>query len=166
MSVQIRRAAAPDIPAILDIVNHSILFSTSIYDYDARTLEQQQLWFAEKNALNFPVIVAEIDGKVAGFGTYGSFRVKVAYQYTVEHSVYVAEDFKGQGIGKLLLSELIELAKLDGFHVMIGCIDAANASSIGFHEKFGFKITGTIKEVGFKFGRWLDLVLMQLILKH
>lgn len=165
MAVIIRRATETDLPAILEIVNHSILFSTAIYDYEARTLQQQQSWFVEKNAADYPVIVAEINGQIAGFGTYGSFRIKVAYQYTIEHSVYVSEAFKGRGIGKLLLSELIQLAKLQGFHVMIGCIDAENGGSIGFHEKFGFKITGTLREVGFKFGHWLDLVLMQLILK-
>ncbi|AWI26554.1 GNAT family N-acetyltransferase [Flavobacterium pallidum] len=165
MAVTIRNAATEDIPAILEIVNHSILFSTAIYDYEARTLQQQQDWFAEKKADGYPVIVAEIDGEIAGFGTYGSFRVKVAYQHTIEHSVYVSEEFKGRGVGKLLLAELIQLAKLGNYHVMIGCIDAENADSIGFHEKFGFEITGTLSEVGFKFGRWLDLVLMQLIIK-
>jgi L-amino acid N-acyltransferase len=165
MAVTIRKAIESDIPAILEIVNHAILFSTAIYDYEARTLEQQQNWFAEKQTAGYPVIVAEIDGQIAGFGAYGSFRVKVAYQYTVEHSVYVSEEFKGRGVGKLLLSELIQLAKLQGLHAMIGCIDAENAGSIGFHEKFGFEITGTLREVGFKFGRWLDLVMMQLILK-
>ncbi len=165
MSITIRKAVTSDIPAILEIVNHAILFSTAIYDYEARTLRQQQSWFAEKQESDYPVIVAEIDGQVAGFGTYGSFRVKVAYRQTVEHSVYVSETYQGRGVGKLLLSELIHLAKLQGYHVMIGCIDAGNAGSIGFHENFGFEITGTLREVGFKFGRWLDLVLMQLILK-
>jgi len=165
MAIQIRKATVTDIPAILDIVNYSILHSTAIYDYDARDLKQQQQWFVEKESLGLPVIVAEIDGKVVGFGTYGSFRVKVAYKFCVEHSVYVNDNYKGRGIGKLLLKQLIELAQLGGYHTMIGCIDAENGGSIAFHEKFGFKVTGTLTEVGFKFGRWLDLVLMQLILK-
>jgi len=165
MAIEIRKATRKDITGILEIVNHSIIHSTAIYDYDIRNIEQQEAWFLEKEILGQPVIVAEVAGQVAGFGTYGTFRVKLAYQYTVEHSVYVAEDYIGRGIGKLLLKQLIELAKLDGYHTMIGCIDADNGGSIAFHEKFGFKISGTLNEVGFKFGRWLDLVLMQLLLK-
>lgn len=165
MAVEIRNATREDITAILEIVNHSIVHSTAIYDYEARNLAQQLAWFAEKQELGLPVMVAEIDGNIAGFGTYGSFRLKIAFQYCIEHSVYVAENFKGRGVGKLLLKELIELAKNSGYHTMIGCIDAENTDSIAFHEKFGFKVTGTLNEVGFKFGRWLDLVLMQLILK-
>ncbi|MGK4568688.1 N-acetyltransferase family protein [Flavobacterium sp. 3HN19-14] len=98
-------------------------------------------------------------------GSYGTFRIKAAYQFTVEHSVYVAEEFSGKGIGKLLLQQLIATAKEEGYHLMIGCIDADNSGSIAFHEKFGFEVTGHLKEVGFKFDRWLDLVLMQLVLK-
>lgn len=165
MAIEIRKATEKDILGILEIVNHSILHSTAIYDYEARSIEEQQAWFLEKQSLGFPVIVAEIDGQVGGFGTYGSFRVKVAYQYTVEHSVYVSENYIGKGIGKLLLKQLIEFAKLEGYHTMIGCIDADNEGSIAFHKKFGFKTSGTLSEVGFKFGRWLDLVLMQLIIK-
>lgn len=164
MEINIRPATNNDLEEILTIVNHSILYSTAIYDYEARTLEQQQSWFLEKKEHHFPVLVAVIDNKVVGFGTYGTFRIKIAYQFTVEHSVYVSEDNKGKGIGKLLLQELINLAKTEGYHTMIGCIDADNMESISFHEKFGFKITGKIKEVGYKFDRWLDLVLMQLII--
>lgn len=165
MAIHIRKATVNDIPEILEIVNQSILHTTAIYDYDARNLEQQYDWFYSKQNSNNPVIVAEIDKEIAGFATYGEFRVKIAYQFTVEHSVYVSEKFKGRGAGKLLLLELIELAKLNGFHAMIGCIDAENTSSIGFHEKFGFNVCGTLREVGYKFDRWLDLVMMQLLLK-
>ncbi|AWA30528.1 N-acetyltransferase [Flavobacterium magnum] len=165
MAITVRNATENDITAILEIVNHAILHTTAIYDYDARTVVQQQQWFSDKNSVGDPVVVAEVDGRVAGFGTYGSFRVKVAYRHTVEHSVYVSDGFKGRGIGKLLLETLISRASMQGHHVMIGCIDAENTGSIAFHEKFGFEVTGTLREVGFKFGRWLDLVMMQLILK-
>jgi len=165
MAITIRKAVLQDIEGILEIVNHSILHSTAIYDYDARNLEQQKAWFLDKENSDYPVIVAEIDNEIAGFGTYGQFRIKVAYQFTVEHSVYVSDKFKGRGVGKLLLSELIALAKNNGFHTMIGCIDAENFGSIAFHEKFGFNNNGTLHEVGYKFGRWLNLVMMQLILK-
>ena len=165
MEIKIRKAAVADIAAILEIVNFSILNSTAIYDYELRTTEQQLQWFEEKTTSKFPVFVAEADGTVTGFGSYGTFRLKAAYQFTVEHSVYVAENYKGKGIGKLLLDKLITTAKSEGYHLMIGCIDANNSGSIAFHEKFGFEVTGHLKEVGYKFGRWLDLVLMQLIIK-
>lgn len=165
MEIKIREATIDDVNAILEIVNFSILNSTAIYDYEPRNIMQQLQWFEEKRNAGFPVFVAEVDNEVAGFGSYGTFRVKAAYQFTVEHSVYVADGYKAKGIGKLLFERLIATAKTEGYHVMIGCIDADNKESIAFHEKFGFKITGHLKEVGYKFDRWLDLVLMQLILK-
>ena len=165
MDIKIRKATSADVPKILDIINYSILHTTANYNYDIQSLEVQQKWFEDKKVKNFPVIVAEVNETVIGFGSYGTFREKIGYQYTVEHSVYVEDEFTGKGIGKLLLSELIQLAKQQGFHVMIGAIDADNKGSITFHKKFGFVENGIIKEVGFKFGKWLDLLFMQLILK-
>ena len=165
MEIKIRPAIFSDIDTILEIVNHQILHSTSNYDYEPHDFETQKLWFEKKLENNFPVIVAEFENGTIGYATYGSFREKIGYQFTVEHSVYVAQEFIGKGIGKLLLAELIGLAKDQGYHVMIGAIDADNSGSITFHEKFGFKVTGTIREVGYKFDHWLDLVLMQLILE-
>ena len=165
MEIKLRNATDKDLPSILTIVNHSILNTTAIYDYEARTLAQQKVWFDEKINLGWPIIVAQMNNDIIGFGTYGSFRVKIAYQFTVEHSVYVSENFIGKGVGKMLLAQLIVIAKSQNYHAMIGCIDAENKGSIAFHEKFGFKISGTLKQVGFKFKRWLDLVLMQLLLK-
>jgi phosphinothricin acetyltransferase len=118
----------------------------------------------EKINKNFPVIVAELYGNVVGFGMYSEFRFREAYKFTVEHSVYVSQDFHGKGIGKLLLLELIDLAKKQKLHTMIAVIDAENQSSVEFHEKFGFKTVGIVKESGYKFDRWLDSVFMQLIL--
>lgn len=164
MDIKIRKAKSADVPKILNIINYSILHTTANYNYDIQTLEVQQKWFEDKKANNFPVIVAEVNENVIGFGSYGTFREKIGYQYTVEHSVYVEDEFTGKGIGKLLLSELIQLAKQQGFHVMIGAIDADNKGSIAFHKKFGFVENGIIKEAGFKFGKWLDLLFMQLIL--
>ncbi|MWB96296.1 GNAT family N-acetyltransferase [Flavobacterium sp. GA093] len=165
MNLKLRPATLQDLEKILAIVNHSILHTTSNYSYEIQTLEVQTKWFTDKMAKNLPVIVADLDGEVMGFGSYGSFREKIGYQYTVEHSVYVVEEAIGKGIGSQLLKELIKLAKEQGYHVMIGAIDADNAGSIAFHERFGFVITGTIREVGYKFDHWLDLVFMQLILK-
>lgn len=165
MDVKIRRANADDIPKILEIVNHAILHTTSNYLYETLSFETQLQWFHDKQAKNFPVIVADLDDTAIGFGTYGTFREKIGYQFTVEHSVYVAPELTGHGIGSKLLNELIALAKSQNYHVMVGGIDADNKDSIAFHKRFGFVENGVLKEVGFKFGKWLDLQFMQLILK-
>jgi phosphinothricin acetyltransferase len=140
------------------------LHSTSLYDYNIRSYEQQKIILEEKINKNFPVIVAELDGIIVGFGMYSEFRFREAYQFTVEHSVYVSDDYRGKSIGKQLLQELMCLAKKQKIHTMIGVIDSENQGSVTFHEKFGFKTVGVIKESGYKFDRWLDSVLMQLIL--
>jgi phosphinothricin acetyltransferase len=163
MAINIRPYKTDDTQAILDIVNHNILHSTSLYDYNIRSYEQQKTILEEKINKNFPVIVAELDGIVVGFGMYSEFRFREAYQFTVEHSVYVSEDFHGNGVGKQLLQELINLARKQKIHTMIGVIDSENQGSVVFHEKFGFKTVGIIKESGYKFDRWLDSVLMQLL---
>ena len=164
MTTIIRDYQTKDAAAILEIINYNILNATSLYDYDIRTLDQQKAILEEKIKKNFPVIVAEIDGKCVGFGMYSEFRFRQAYQFTVEHSVYVSNDFNGHGIGKLLIEALIANAKKQKLHTMIGVIDSENQSSIEFHKKFGFEVVGTIKESGFKFDRWLHSVFVQLIL--
>jgi len=165
MEIKIRPYQAEDTQAILDIINYNILNSTALYDYNVRSYEQQKTILEDKIAKGFPVIVAELDGVVAGFGMYSEFRFREAYKYTVEHSVYVNNDFHGKGIGKILLQELIVLAKKQGLHTMVAVIDAENQSSVVFHEKFGFTTAGIIKDSGFKFDRWLHSVFMQLILE-
>lgn len=165
MNFTLRHATKNDLFDILEIVNHAILHTTSNYNYEIQNFEVLKKWFEDKQQQHFPVLVVEMNSKVVGYGTYGNFREKIGFQYTVEHSVYVAEKYIGYGIGKLLLTELIVLAKKQGVHVMIGAIDAENIGSIIFHKKFGFKENGIIKEVGFKFDKWLDLMFMQLIIK-
>jgi L-amino acid N-acyltransferase len=165
MEIKIRAYQTEDTQAILDIINYNILHSTALYDYNIRSYEQQKNLLEDKINKNFPVIVAEMDKKVVGFGMYGEFRFREAYKYTVEHSVYVNNDYHGKGIGKILLAKLIELAKKQNLHTMIAVIDAENQSSVDFHEKFGFETVGIIKESGFKFERWLHSVFMQLMLK-
>ena len=165
MKIIIRPATADDLPSILEIVNHAILNTTAIYDYDARTLAEQKAWFEEKQTSQFPVVVAANDDEVLGFGTFGAFRIKVGYRFTVEHSVYVTEKAIGKGIGKLILQKLIDLAKEQNYHSMIGVIDASNSGSIEFHKKFGFVEAGILKQAGYKFDKWLDVSLMQLLLK-
>lgn len=165
MQINLRNYKTKDTQEILEIINEAILYSTAIYDYNCRSFEKQKAILDEKISKNFPVIIAEINGRVVGFGMYSEFRFRDAYQFTVEHSVYVHVDFQGQGIGKLLLQELISLAQKQKLHTLIGVIDSENKASIQFHEKFGFNTVGIIKESGFKFNRWLDSVIMQLILE-
>lgn len=163
-TILIREAEAADIPGILEIVNHSILHTTANYNYDPQTLAEQQKWYDEKREKDYPVFVADLDGKVIGFSTYGKFRERTGYRFTIEHSVYVADGNAGKGIGRLLLERLIEKAKQQGYHNMIGGIDASNLGSIEFHRKFGFEECGIIRQAAWKFDRWLDLLFMQLIL--
>lgn len=165
MEIKIRPYKTEDTQAILAIINHNILHSTALYDYTIRSYEQQKNILEEKIYKNFPVIVAEFEGNVVGFGMYSEFRFREAYKFTVEHSVYVNENFHGKGIGKQLLQELIVLARKQKLHTMIAVIDAENQSSVEFHEKFGFVTAGIIKESGYKFDRWLHSVIMQLILE-
>ncbi|MFT3963329.1 GNAT family N-acetyltransferase [Propionivibrio sp.] len=151
--------------AILAIFNEAIVNSTALYDYRPRTPQSMVPWFDAKRAGNFPVIgVEDADGGLLAFASYGTFRGWPAYKYTVEHSVYVHKDHRGQGLGRRVLRELIAAARRNDVHAMIGGIDATNAGSIALHERLGFKHAGTLPQVGFKFGRWLDLAFYQLLL--
>ncbi|MDV6169709.1 N-acetyltransferase family protein [Flavobacterium sp. DG1-102-2] len=163
MQITIRPAETKDLPGILEIMNHNILHSTAVYDYVPKSLDEIQGWFNERQQDGFKLIAAEYNGSVAGYAGYGIFKPKAGYRFTVEHSVYVSEEFHGKGIGKLLMAELIAIAKKEGIHSMIGVIDADNAASIAFHKQFGFTETGFLKQAGFKFGRWLDVTFMQLL---
>jgi L-amino acid N-acyltransferase YncA len=165
MEITIRPATASNLQGILEIMNYNILHSTALYDYDPKPYTYIENWFTEKQQDNWPVVVAIQGNGVLGYGTYGAFRFKQGYRYTIEHSVYTAPGQAGKGIGSLLLAELIRLAKNGGYHTMIGGIDADNAGSIAFHKKFGFTETGIIKEAAYKFDKWLDLQFMQLILE-
>ena len=164
MEIKIRDYQKNDCPAILDIINDAILNSTALYDYNVRTLTTQETIFEEKLQKGFPVIVAEMNNEVVGFGYYSEFRFREAYKFTVEHSVYANKNVIGKGIGKLLLTELIEKAKQQNLHTMIGVIDSENTNSIDFHKKFGFEEVGFIKESGFKFNKWLHSVIVQKML--
>jgi phosphinothricin acetyltransferase len=164
MNLSIQTYQSEDCPAILEIINDQILTGTALYDYKPRTLEQQLSIFDDKLQKGFPIIVAKVADEIVGFGYYSEFRFREAYKFTVEHSVYAKKNYIGKGIGHLLLTELIELAKKQNLHTMIGVIDSENESSIAFHEKFGFEKAGFIKESGYKFDRWLHSVFMQKIL--
>lgn len=151
--------------AILDIFNDAILNSTALYEYKPRTPAVMTTWFDTKRNGGFPVIgIEDENGVLMGFGSYGTFRAFPAFKYTVEHSVYIHKDHRGKGLGKQLMQELIAAARANNLHAMMGGIDAANAGSIKLHEGLGFKHVGTLPQVGFKFGNWLDLAFYQLIL--
>jgi len=151
--------------AILAIFNDAILNSTALYDYQPRPRGMMTAWFGAKSKGKFPVLGIENDsGELMGFASYGTFRAFPAYKYTVEHSVYVDARFRGKGVGKRLLQEIITTAQTQDYHLLVGGIDSANAVSIRLHESFGFNHCGTIRQAGFKFGRWLDLAFYQLIL--
>lgn len=162
--MEIRNATEDDLPAILAITNDAILHTTSSWNVHPTTLEARRQWLQDRQAAALPVLVGDIDGAVAGFGSYGSFRAWDGYALTVEHSIYVETGFRRRGVGRLLLSALIDHATAGGKHVMMGVISADNEVSIQLHEQFGFTTVGRLPEVGRKFDRWLDLVLMQRIL--
>jgi len=150
---------------ILAIFNDAILNSTALYDYKQRTRESMTAWFENKRKGNFPVIGAvDSSGKLLGFASYGTFRAWPAYKYSVEHSIYVASDCRGKGLGKALLEAIIGAAREQQYHALIGGIDSQNTVSIRLHKQFGFQHAGTLQQVGFKFGRWLDLEFYQLLL--
>ena len=150
---------------ILDIFNEAILNSTALYEYQPRTMETMKAWFAAKAAGGFQVLgLVNDEGTLLGFASYGAFRPQPAYKYTVEHSVYVKSGHRGRGLGKVLLTALIEAAQQDQRHALIGVLDAANQASRNLHESLGFQLVGTMPQVGFKFGRWLDAVFYQLVL--
>jgi len=152
-------------PQILDIFNDAILNTTALYDYKPWTLDTMKAWFETKTQYNFPVIgIVDDENRLMGFGSYGTFRVRPAYKYTIENSLYVHKDHRGKGLGKILLQEIIRHATAQNYHCIIGVIDAANEVSINLHKKSGFEEVGTFKQVGFKFGKWLDAVFLQLIL--
>lgn len=149
---------------VLDIYNDAVVNTTAVYDYQPRTAEAQAEWFAARKAQGWPVLVADEAGRVAGFASFGPFRPWPAYLYAVENAIYVAPDRRGEGIGSLLLPALIHEAKARHLHTMIAGIDAGNRASLRLHEKCGFGEIGRFREVGWKFDRWLDLVMMQRML--
>jgi len=159
----IRLATEDDLEEILTIYNDIILTTTAVYDYEPHTIEMRKAWFNTKKEQGFPVFVAEEDGRIAGLSSIGPFRNWAGYKYTVENSVYVDAAQRGKGIGKLLMPPIIAAAKGLGMHAIVSGIDASNDASIRLHQSFGFVEVAHFKEVGFKFGRWLDLKFLQLI---
>lgn len=162
--MQVRDARAADAEAISEIYNDAVLNTTAIWNDVTVDAADRAAWIAQRQESGFPVLVATDDDDVVGYATYGSFRPHDGFRHTVEHSVYVRGDQRGSGIGGTLMTQLIERARENGVHVMVAAIESGNTGSLRLHEKFGFVETGRMPEVGTKFGRWLDLVLLQLAL--
>ena len=162
--LEIRDAQEQDVRPFLEIYNAVIATSTAIYRDEPATFDDRRAWWAQRVTEGYPVLVAVDGGDVVGIASFGEFRGWPGYRFTVEHSVYVRAGNRGQGVGKALMQPLLERATRLGKHVMIAGVDAENAGSLTFHERLGFTRVAHFREVGFKFGRWLDLVFLQRIL--
>jgi L-amino acid N-acyltransferase YncA len=162
--ISIRLATEEDLPEILTIYNDIILHTTAVYDYKPHTMDMRKSWFASKQKDGYPVFVAEKEKAIMGFSSIGPFRAWAAYKYSIENSVYVASDHRGKGTGKLLIPPLLRAARERNLHAVIASIDADNAPSIRLHQSFGFEEVAHFRQVGFKFGNWLDLKFFELIL--
>ncbi|WP_184492226.1 GNAT family N-acetyltransferase [Pseudomonas solani] len=166
MNNEIRDASEADLPGILAIYNAAVEHTTAIWNENLVDLANRRAWLAERSGAGFPVLVArDAAGEVVGYASYGAWRPHDGYKHTVEHSVYVRADQRGKGLGPQLMQALIERARSAGLHVMVGAIESENTASIRLHQRLGFVITGQMPQVGRKFGRWLDLTFMQLILE-
>ncbi|MEP6474697.1 MAG: N-acetyltransferase family protein [Gemmatimonadota bacterium] len=159
----VRPATSTDLPDLLSIYNDAILTTTAVFSYQPHTMAMRQEWFAAKRDAGHPVLVAEHDGKVLGFAALGPFRVWPAYKYSLENSVYVAADGRGQGVGGLLLDRLLRAARQLDVHTVIASVEATNTASLRLHTSHGFTEVARFREVGYKFGRWLDLVFLQVL---
>src|SRR4051812_49145081 len=157
--MQIRPATAADLGAINAIYNHYVLHSTCTYQEEPSTADERLAWFAAHGPRH-PVTVAESGGVVVGWGSLSRFHLRSAYRFTVENSVYVRHDLHRRGVGRALLDELIRRAQVIGHHSIMALIDASQEGSVALHRKCGFETVGQLKQVGFKFGRWLDVTYM------
>jgi len=163
--VKVRLANYDDLPQILEIYNDAVLHTTASYDYQPRTMEHRVAWFEDHKKQNYPIYVAVIEsGEVVGWSSLSRFHDRMGYRFTAEDSVYVAEPHRGKGVGKLLLKPLIDAARERDLHAIVGLIDAQNEPSIRLHAAFGFEKVAHLKQVGYKFDRWLDVVIMERLL--
>jgi phosphinothricin acetyltransferase len=165
VDISLRPAAAEDLAAINDIYNHYVERSTCTYQEEPETIESRLKWFEEHRPDKHPVVVAVRDGKIAGWGSLSPYHSRCAYRHTVEISIYVHHELHRRGIGSAILADLIARARNIGFHAIIAAIDGDQAASITMHSRFGFIEVGHFHQVGFKFGRWLDVVYLERILQ-
>jgi len=164
-ALTIREAVPADIHAILDIYNNAILHGIALWRDDTVDLTDREMWMASQAQGGFPVLIAEIDGDVVGYASYGLWRPYAGYRHTVTDTIYLMDTAQGRGIGSTLLGMITDHARAAGFHVLIADIESGNTASIRLHQRFGFEIAGEIREVGTKFGDWLDLTIMRLALQ-
>lgn len=164
MALSVRPATDADAEALMAIYNPEVLESTVTFDLVPRTLEDQLRWQRERSGAHAVLVAVDGDGAVAGFGSLSVYKERPAYATTVEDSVYVARSHQGRGVGRLLLGELLSVATAHGFHAVMARIVGGHDASIRLHAGAGFEIVGTEREVGRKFGRWLDVVVMQRLL--
>jgi phosphinothricin acetyltransferase len=163
--IRVRPANRGDVGSILEIYNDAVLHTTASYDYEPRTLEQRLAWFDDHVRAEYPVFVATDDSaRVVGWSALNRYHDRMGYRFTSENSIYVAADRRGRGIGKLLMPPLIDAARKRSLHAILAAIDAENDISVRLHAAFGFQTVGRFKQVGFKFGRWLDVIYMELLL--
>lgn len=163
--MQVRDAAPEHVDGIVAIYNDAVATTTAIWNETPVDAANRRAWLADRERAGYPVLVAlDEAGTVLGYASFGDFRAFDGYRHTVEHSVYVRADRRGAGIGKALMQALIARARTLGKHVMVAGIEAGNAGSIALHERLGFARVGLMPQVGTKFGRWLDLALLQLVL--
>lgn len=161
--MEIRVARPGDAEAIRSIYNAEVTGSMVTFDLVERTPEEQRAWMSEHSGV-YALLVAEIDGAVVGFASLSPYRTRPGYSTTAEDSIYVAPSHRGEGVGKELLSALVDQARLHGFHALIARIVGDHAASIAVHRTCGFEVIGIEREIGRKFGRWLDVCLMQVLL--
>jgi phosphinothricin acetyltransferase len=161
--VHLRLARPEDADATREIYNTEVTGSTVTFDLVPRSLAEQEAWLDQRSGA-MAVVVAEIDGRIAGFASLSPYRDRPAYATTVEDSVYVHADFRGRGVARALLAEILDIATTRGFHSVMARVVGGHAVSIELHESLGFRVVGTEVEVGRKFGRWLDVVLLQRML--
>ena len=164
-SMHVRPATREDLPAIADIYNDAVINTTASYDYEPRPMEQRVAWFEAHEKERLLVFVAVENSSVLGWSSLSHYHARIGYRFTVENSVYVSAAQRGRGIGTLLIPPLIESAQTLGLRAIIAAIDAENAVSIRLHARFGFVTVGHFKEVGFKFGRWLDVIYMERLIE-
>ena len=161
--VVVRLATLDDAEEIRRIYNHEVEHTTHTFDLRPRTLEDQRAWLQDREGA-LGVLVAELDATVVGFASLSEYRPRAAYRTSVESSVYVDETLRGRGVGRRLMRELVEVARTRGFHTMVARVAGGHSASIQLHEAVGFTVAGTEREVGRKFGGWLDVVVMQRML--
>jgi L-amino acid N-acyltransferase YncA len=158
----IRDATPDDVAGLLAIHNEAVLTTTAIWDETEVDLDDRAAWLRQRHWAGFPVLVAEVDGVVAGYASYGPWRPKSGYRHTVENSLYVLASHHGRGLGSALLDALLVRARAADVHRVVAMIESANTVSADLHARRGFVVVGQMSEVGTKFGRWLDLTIMQL----